>query len=82
MRIAVFLDVDNTLTEDFIQQQYAQALDCVPEYRQLEAQFERNLDSQAFGDAIVKLFAPRTSPKRKPKRFTRKSANRRGLTNC
>jgi phosphoserine phosphatase len=67
MRIAVFLDVDNTLTEDFIQQQYAQALDCVPEYRQLEAQFERNLDSQAFGDAIVKLFAPKNFTEKKAK---------------
>ncbi len=67
MRIAVFLDVDNTLTEDFIQKQYAQALDCVPEYQELESKFEKDTNSQAFGDAIVKLFASKTFTEKKAK---------------
>lgn len=57
MRIAVFLDVDNTLTTDFIQKQYAKALGCEAEYEVLEGKFQKEANSKAFGDELVKLFA-------------------------
>ncbi|MGA2369590.1 MAG: hypothetical protein ACLPPV_19215 [Candidatus Korobacteraceae bacterium] len=58
MRIAVFLDVDNTLTTDFIQKQYARVLGCEQEYCKLEDDFQKQVvDSAEFGKQIIKLFA-------------------------
>src|ERR1039457_1141208 len=58
MRVAVFLDVDNTLTTDFIQKQYAQVLGCEAEYCELETKFQKQaIKSKTFGDEIIKLFA-------------------------
>lgn len=58
MRIAVFLDVDNTLTTDFIQKQYARVLGCEGEYCKLEDDFQKQvIDSVEFGKQIIKLFA-------------------------
>jgi phosphoserine phosphatase len=69
MRIAVFLDVDNTLTADFIQKQYARALGCESEYCALEAKFQdQKLSSSEFGQQLVDLFAGR--------QFTREAANK------
>jgi len=66
MEIAVFLDVDNTLTKDFIQRQYAKVLDCVTVYDRLEAQFQaKAIDSTEFGEQIIKLFAARQFTKLK-----------------
>lgn len=56
MRIAVFFDVDNTLTKDFIQKQYAEELKCVPAYQNVEDKFGKDTDSDAFADEIIKLF--------------------------
>jgi len=58
MRIAVFLDVDKTLTEGFIQREYAKALKCEPKYSDLEEQYQRKtISSKTFGDKIIELFA-------------------------
>ena len=60
MRVAAFLDVDNTLTTDFIQKQYARVLGCEPEYCELEAKFQKQeIKSKTFGDELIKLFASR-----------------------
>jgi phosphoserine phosphatase len=59
MRIAVFLDVDKTLTVDFIQQEYARVLGCETEYLALEADFQSKRDSVKFGRELIKLFASR-----------------------
>lgn len=59
MRIAVFLDVDKTLTKDFIQQEYARVLGCEPEYLALESEFQSKSDSVKFGKELIKLFASR-----------------------
>ncbi len=58
MRIAVFLDVDNTLTTDWIQKQYAIALKCEEKYKTLEENFQsKTIDSKTFGKEIITLFA-------------------------
>lgn len=58
MRVAVFLDVDNTLTEDFIQKQYATSLKCQSEYCALETQYgNKTINSKTFGEKIIALFA-------------------------
>ena len=58
MKIAVFLDVDKTLTLDFIQKEYAKALGCRPEYEKIENEFQRKqISSAEFGKEIIVLFA-------------------------
>jgi len=58
MGIAVFLDVDKTLTQHFIQQDYARALGCEPEYSVIEQQLQsRTIDETEFGERIISLFA-------------------------
>jgi hypothetical protein len=57
MRIAVFLDVDKTLTKDLIQQEYAKVFGCEPEYLALEAEFQSKRDSTKFGMELIRLFA-------------------------
>jgi phosphoserine phosphatase len=58
MKVALFLDVDRTLTKDFIQHVYACRLGCEPEYSRLEEKFQNKaLNSIQFGDAIIELFA-------------------------
>jgi phosphoserine phosphatase len=58
MKIAVFLDVDKTLTQDFIQKEYAKALGCSPEYEEIESAFQRKqISSAEFGTKIIGLFA-------------------------
>jgi phosphoserine phosphatase len=60
MSIALFLDVDRTLTVDTIQHHYAGELGCVKEYNQIEARFqESKLTASAFGDELIALFAKR-----------------------
>jgi len=60
MKIALFLDVDKTLTREFIQQEYAVKLACEKEYKKIEDAFQQNaaqLDySSTFGEKIVELF--------------------------
>ncbi len=59
MNIGIFLDVDHTLTEGFIQRIYAEALGCVKEYEPVETEFQKTQESGTFGDNISKLFANR-----------------------
>jgi phosphoserine phosphatase len=77
MKIALFLDVDKTLTRDFIQHIYAKALGVEAEYQELEDEFQLGLNadkakakngisSAEFGTGLSKLFAA--------KRFTRAKA--------
>lgn len=58
MKVALFLDVDKTLTINFIQNEYASALGCEAEYGAIEASFQdTNIGSKGFGEEIIKLFA-------------------------
>lgn len=57
MKVAVFLDVDKTLTRNFIQQEYAKAMACEPAYQQLEARLGKDLNFDEFGQEIISLFA-------------------------
>lgn len=57
MGIALFLDVDNTLTKGFIQRGFAEILECAPEYDEIELEFqEARLDAAGFGDRLIELF--------------------------
>ncbi len=54
MKIAVFLDVDRTLTRDYIQQEYARALECEPEYLEVETRLQsQEITSTEFGERII-----------------------------
>jgi len=77
MKIALFLDVDKTLTRDFIQHIYAKELGVEAEYQKLEDAFQLGLNadkekakngisSAEFGTGLSKLFAA--------KQFTRARA--------
>ena len=61
MKIALFLDVDKTLTRKYIQQEYAQMLACDKEYEVVENKFQKDVEkadySTTFGEEIVKLFS-------------------------
>jgi phosphoserine phosphatase len=60
MRVAVFLDVDKTLTKDYIQSGYAKALGCENEYRAIESRFQSGaIDAEQFGVELCRLFASR-----------------------
>jgi phosphoserine phosphatase len=70
MKIALFLDVDQTLTRDFIQHVYAKALGVEEEYQKLEDAFQLGLDpdrekamggisSATFGTELSRLFRER-----------------------
>jgi phosphoserine phosphatase len=58
MKVALFLDVDKTLTRNYIQHDYARALECESEYCEIEKQFQTGaLSSQQFGERLIRLFA-------------------------
>jgi 2-hydroxy-3-keto-5-methylthiopentenyl-1-phosphate phosphatase len=58
MRVALFLDVDNTLTPSPIQGYFARALGVYNQYVELEDQFQKETISSAdFGRELVALFA-------------------------
>jgi phosphoserine phosphatase len=58
MKIALFLDVDKTLTRNYIQQDYARSLGCEGEYAELEKKFQtKETTSQQFGEELVRIFA-------------------------
>ena len=58
MRLAVFLDVDNTLTAGFIQRTFASLLGVESEYCAIEDRFQsQTIDSTEFGRQICRLFA-------------------------
>ena len=58
MHIALFLDVDDTLTRAPIQSYFAQHLNVNERYRELENGFQNeSVTSKEFGDGLVALFA-------------------------
>ena len=57
MATGLFLDVDNTLTQEHIQHAYARVLGCEDEYLELEQEFQREQNSDRFGRKLVELFA-------------------------
>jgi phosphoserine phosphatase len=60
MKIALFVDVDLTLTVDHIQAGIAKHLGCLNEYAAIERQLQDGtIDSEGFGYKIVKLFRER-----------------------
>jgi len=72
MRIALFLDVDKTLTTHFIQQECAEMLGCKPEYDALEARFQKEPDyTTTFGDEIVKIFASKGFTEKRAREFAK-----------
>ncbi len=57
MSIAVFLDVDNTLTKGFIQARFADKLGVTKEYERIEDQFQKSeITSDQFGARLIELF--------------------------
>lgn len=67
MKIGLFLDVDKTLTKNFIQQEYAKLLDCEGEYLNVEKEFQDGkISSLEFGKKIISIF--------KNKKFTQNFA--------
>ncbi len=58
MRVAIFLDVDKTLTRRNIQHDFAAAMNCEKEYLGIEGRFQsRAITSKQFGEEIIELFA-------------------------
>src|SRR5580704_7836756 len=58
LKIAVFLDVDKTLTQERIQCVVARELGCSTEYNALEDALQANeIDSREFGKRLIALFA-------------------------
>ncbi len=56
MKVALFLDVDQTLTKNYIQKDFATMLDCVDDYEQIESDFQKNQDADEFGTRLISLF--------------------------
>lgn len=67
MKIGLFLDVDKTLTKNFIQHEYAKLIGCEDRYRSIESEFQnKEITSTQFGDKIIDVF--------KTKKFTKEFA--------
>jgi len=57
MSVAIFLDVDNTLTKEYIQEEFSKLLDVHSEYQEIENDFQNeDIDSSEFGNRIIALF--------------------------
>jgi hypothetical protein len=68
LKIAMFLDVDLTLTQNYIQSYYAAKLGCYEEYKELQDQLDaERINSEIFGNKLIALFAARkfTEPRAK-----------------
>jgi HAD superfamily phosphoserine phosphatase-like hydrolase len=66
MKLGIFLDVDKTITEEYIQQVYARALGVEPEYQKLERAFQTGAkNSRQFGVELISLFASKGFSKAK-----------------
>jgi phosphoserine phosphatase len=57
MKIALFLDVDITLTTDYIQDVFAKELGVGKAYLEIEREFQKTKNSEEFGSALSRLFA-------------------------
>lgn len=56
--IALFLDVDDTLTQELIQANYAREIGCYEEYEKIEQEFQSQaITSTEFGEKLIALFA-------------------------
>jgi len=70
MKLAIFLDVDKTITQDYIQQVYAKALGVEPEYQELEKAFQTGTkNAREFGLELISLFASKGFSKAKAEEF-------------
>jgi HAD superfamily phosphoserine phosphatase-like hydrolase len=57
MTIGLFLDVDNTLTQGFIQQNYAEMVQVGDDYFDIETKYANDdISSDQFGEQLIKLF--------------------------
>jgi|GEM_PF-6451386 len=56
MKIALFLDVDKTLTKNYIQKDYATLLGCPEEYNTIEEQYQLDENAKQFGKSLISLF--------------------------
>lgn len=57
MTIGLFLDVDNTLTDGFIQQKFAELLNVDKDYDIIESQYQKEeINSDEFGNRLIELF--------------------------
>lgn len=73
MKLAVFLDVDKTLTEDYIQRYYAEELGCKPQYEKLEDDLKHErITSAEFGKGIIALFASKNLTEARAKQIAPK----------
>src|SRR5262245_36485965 len=73
MKLAVFLDVDKTLTEDYIQSYYAKELGCKPQYEKLEDDLhQERITSDEFGKGIIALFASKKLTQAQAKKLASK----------
>jgi phosphoserine phosphatase len=71
MKIAIFLDVDKTLTKDYIQSYYAEELDCKPDYEKLEDDLKHGrINVTVFGHRIIALFASKGLTKSRAKEIS------------
>ena len=53
MKVAIFLDVDNTLTVGYIQEHFAELLKCGDQYRKIENAFQNEeISSAEFGNRL------------------------------
>lgn len=58
MKIAIFLDVDQTITTRTIQEVYATELGLATQYKIIEDAFQiKSITSAEFGNRLIKLFA-------------------------
>jgi len=70
MKIALFLDVDKTLTMDYVQGYYAAELGCKPDYEKLENDLDaKRITSAEFGKRIITLFASKNLTKAQAKQI-------------
>jgi phosphoserine phosphatase len=73
LTIAVFLDVDLTITEDTIQRVYARELGLIDEFEKLEQQYQdRKIDANEFGLKLIPLFASKGFTEAKAKELSDK----------
>jgi len=70
MKLAIFLDVDKTITNDYIQHVYAKALGVEAEYLKLEKAFQAGTkNSRVFGAELISLFASKGFSKAKAEEY-------------
>jgi HAD superfamily phosphoserine phosphatase-like hydrolase len=70
MKLAIVLDVDKTITNEYIQQVYATALGVEAEYLKLEDAFQTGTkNSRTFGFELISLFASKSFSKAKAEEY-------------